>query len=287
LRSLAEGREGKAALPALKLSDLVASFCNLRAAASSTACVLSPETIVARALSIDAGFTAWRTALPAYLLYEVISLSDPDPAAHASYYYTWPNLGFAVLHVSSWMTLILLHGLIIQQIEVSKAGESDELNEHFEDYEAQMQQSTGYILSLIDHICASVRYYLSLCSTNSPLTPTSGTEPSSIPCAASINAILKPLFVAGDSSLCPLSTRAWIVAQLRNIGTRMGVRQALYLAETIAAAHLSATPRTSGIMHRNLSRVPPGSLLEVQPLHPENSPHRSHAQCHGSILKPR
>jgi len=205
-------------------------------------------------------FNAWRTALPPYLLYDVISPSDLDPAAHASYYYTWPNLGFAVLHVSSWMTLILLHGLIIQQIKVSRAGENDELNEQFEDYKAQMQQSTGYILSLIDHICASVRYYLSLCSTNSSSTPTSSIEPSSIPCAASINAILKPLFVAGDSSLCPLSTRAWIVEQLRVIGTRMGVKQALYLAETIAAAHLSAMPRTSWIMHRQLSNVPLGLL---------------------------
>jgi len=285
LRSLAEGPGIKAALPALKISDLVASFCNLRAATSSTACVLSPETIVARALSIDAMFNAWRTGLPPYLQYDVNSPSNPDPAAHVSYYYTWPNLGFAVLHVTSWMTLILLHGLIIQQIEVSRAGESDELSERFEDYEAQMQQSTGYILSLIDQICASVRYYLSLCSTNSSLTPTSSIEPSSIPCAASINAILKPLFVAGDSSLCPLSTRAWIVEQLRNIGTRMGVKQALYLAETIAAAHLSAMPRTSRIMHRQLSKVPLGSLLEVQPLHPENGSHRSHAQSHGSMFE--
>jgi len=233
LRNLAEGREGKAALPALKISDMVASFCNLRAAMVSTTCILSPETIVARALSIDAEFTAWRTALPPNLLYDTVTQGEPDCTAHAGYYYIWPNLGFAVLHVTSWMILILIHGIVIQQIGLLRKEKANEPDEHIKDHESQIQQSTTLILSLIEHICASVRYHVSLCTPSSSARIHSQSEPSSIPCAASINAILKPLFVAGDSSLCPPSTRAWIVEQLRNIGTNMGVKQALYLADGI------------------------------------------------------
>jgi len=212
---------------------MVASFCNLRAAMVSTTCILSPETIVARALSIDAEFTAWRTALPPYLLYDTVTQSEPDCTAHAGYYYIWPNLGFAVLHGTSWMTLILLHGVVIQQTRMLQKDKTIEPNEHIKDHESQIQQSTTLILSLIEHICASVRYHVSLCTPSSSSRIHSQSEPSSIPCAASINAILKPLFVAGDSSLCPPSTRAWIVEQLRNIGTNMGVKQALYLADGI------------------------------------------------------
>lgn len=233
LGELAEKREGKAALPALKISDMVASFCNLRAAMASTAGVLSPDMIIARALSIDAEFTAWRTALPPHLLYDTVAQSEPDSTAHAGYYYVWPNLGFAVLHVTSWMTLILLHGVVIQQIGILQNYITEEMDAHVEDQESQIAQSTRLILSLIDHICASVRYHLSLCSANTPVSPTSSIGPSTVPCAASIKTILKPLFVAGDSSLCPPRTRAWIVEQLRNIGTNMGVKQALYLADGI------------------------------------------------------
>lgn len=222
------------------MSDMVASFCNLRAAMVSTACVLSPEIIIARALTIDAEFTAWRTALPPNQLYDTVAQSEPHSTAHAGYYYIWPNLGFAVLHVTSWMTLILIHGVVIQQIGLLQKEKTNELDEQIKDHESQIQQSTRLILSLIDHICASVRYHLSLCSVNSPILPTSSRETSTVPCAASINAILKPLFVAGDSSLCPSSTRAWIVEQLKIIGTNMGVKQALYLADGIVRGESSS-----------------------------------------------
>lgn len=233
LNKLAERREWKAALPALRMSDMVASFCSLRAAMASTACVLSPEIIIARALSINAEFTAWRIALPQNLLYDTVIQSEPDATAHTCYYYTWSNLGSAVLHVTSWMTLVLLHGAVIQQIGILQKEKTNEPDGRIKDYESQIKQSTRLILSLIDHICASVRYYLSLCSADSPVSPTSSIEPSTVRCAAPINAILKPLFVAGDSSLCPPTIRAWTVEQLRNIGTTMGVKQALYLADGI------------------------------------------------------
>lgn len=233
LGELAEQREGRAALSALRISDMVASLCNLRAAMASIACVLSPEMIIARTLSIDAEFTAWRAALPPHLLCDIVAQSEPDSAASTGYYYVWPNLGFAVLHVTSWMTLILVHGIVIHQIGILQKNIAKGLDDHIKEHESQIRKSTNLILSLIDHICASVRYHLSLCSANSPVSSSSSIGTSTVPCAASIKAILKPLFVAGDSSLCPPRTRAWIVEQLRNIGANMGVKQALYLADGI------------------------------------------------------
>ena len=226
-------RGGQAAVPAMRLSDVIASFCNFRAAVASPSSNLSPDTIVARALSVHDDFTAWRLSLPPYLLCEVKTLSAPDATAYAGYYYTWHNLGFAILHVSSWMASIILHGIVIQQIQTHLESRNAESGGQAVRYVSQMQQSSAFILSRINHICASVRYYMLLCSSNSSPIPEPGSEPSFVPCAASINAILKPLFVAGDSSLCPPGQRAWIVEQLKIIGSKMGCRQASFLADCI------------------------------------------------------
>ena len=217
-------RGGQAALPAMRLSDVIASFCNLRAAVASPSSNLSPDTIVARALSIHDDFTAWRLSLPPYLLCEVKTPSAPDDTAYAGYYYTWRNLGYAVLHVGSWMASIILHGIIIQQVQTLLESRNAVSDGQAVRYMSQMQQSSAFILSLINHICASVRYHMLLCSS---------TGPSFVPCAASINAILKPLFVAGNSSLCPPRQRAWIVEKLQTIGSKMGCRQASFLADSI------------------------------------------------------
>ena len=131
------------------------------------------------------------------------------------------------------MASIILHGIIIQQIQALLESRNTESGGQAVRYVSQMQQSSTFILSLINHICASVRYYMLLCSSNSSPIPPPGSGPSFVPCAASINAMLKPLFVAGDSSLCPPGQRAWIVEQLKTIGSKMGCRQASFLADVI------------------------------------------------------
>ena len=215
----------------LRLTSIVGSFCNLRALMASTYNVPAPNTIVTSALSISDELAALQATLPPYFSsYDVTTSGDSDPASPVNYYYTWPSLALALLHTASWMTIIILHSMILQQLQILLKNNLIDPSRYRWDHETQIQQSSTLVLSSISHICASVRYHLSLCSLHPP---PNGSQPQAIPCAAAVQRMLKPLFVAGDSSLCPEATRAWILKQLRKIGAEMGMRQASLLAETI------------------------------------------------------
>lgn len=195
---------------------------------------ITPEAVVVRCLAINDDFAAWHASLPPHQTFEVITTANSDPTDPIDYYYTWTSLRCALHYTSSWMTLILVHGTVLQQLEILSKGESGESNRSSKDYTAQVQRSSTFTLSLIHRICASVRYYVSLCGVRSSSVSPGGSQPRFIPCAAAIHSILKPLFVAGDSLLCPPAERAWIINQLRTIGTDIGMRQASFLADNIA-----------------------------------------------------
>ena len=231
----------------MKIAQLVTSVCNLLAKAVTKPRVtepyvtrphvtrphvLSPEEWVVQALSLDGELARCQAALPTDVFYRTVLSNDPDPTIHAGYYYIWPNQGCAVFFLPYWMVAILLHGLMVQQLERLYASQEVDSDGIVSYYALQMQRSATTIASCIGHICASVHYHLSICQSLASSGGSSSDSPP-LPCAASINAILKPLFVAGDSVFCPLATRAWIVEQLRFIGLEMGVRQALFLADVI------------------------------------------------------
>lgn len=214
------------------MTNVIASFCNLRAEFAARPDASSPETILGRALGILFQFRLWEAGRPIDLHYHTVSISDPDASVLTDYYYVWSQLGYAVLQTSYWMTAILLHGMIIQQLELlSRDQYPDPWDAH--DYVSQMQRSITTILAFVDDICASVHYHLSLCKSSPGTDPSSDSDDMLLPSASAMMAILKPLYVAGDSRFCPLDTRAWIVEQLKVIGLKMGLKQALFLADVM------------------------------------------------------
>lgn len=232
LHRIAEQQEGQAALPSSDLINIITSFCNLRAA-MTTGRNLDAESIIVKALSIGQEYCTWQFSLPRYRLYNKVASDDLGPTVPIGYRYTWQNLGFAHLQIVSWMTQIVLHGLILQQLEVLFTSRQARVERSEIDCAGQVQKSRTVIRSLIDHICASTPYFLSLCASNRIHDPSSCSDTSSLPCAAATSTILKPLFVAGDSHLCPPGTRAWVVQQLHTLGSTMGLRQATFLAGVI------------------------------------------------------
>ena len=224
----------------MRVGQLAASFCNLSAKVATRALYLSPEEVIASTLSIDENAARYLADLPTTVAYNTVLINDPEPTVHAGYYYTWPDLGCASLYVSRWMTAIILHGLVVQQLRIlykSRYLDPDWVSSR---YAPQMHQSATAILTFIGHICASVHYYLSFCPSLIASSRSSSDYPP-LPCAAPINLMLRPLFVAGDSAFCPPATRAWILVQLRYLGLQMGVRQALFLERFIVDREREAT----------------------------------------------
>lgn len=230
MRSQAVDRGDKEAQSSIRLTNIVASLCSLRAEVAANPGKISSEAILGRALAINDGFLEWQADMPAEHCYRSLPLSEPDDAVHTDYYYAWSHLGHAMMQTSYWMTAILLHGLIIQRLDTlcrdRFPGSRDP-----EYYASQIQESAKMILVFIDHICASVHYHFSMCTPTSKHHNPSDSETWLLPSASAVMAILKPLFVAGDSKFCPLQTRAWIIDQLKVLGLKMGIRQALFLAD--------------------------------------------------------
>ena len=215
-----------------RITAIITSFCNLRAEATVRSKILSPETILDRALAINDDFNQWRDKLPADWMYNTFKLKKPNSTVHAGYYYLWSDLGHAVHYNSYWMTAIRLHALIIQQYETLREN-LDFYSSKAEYYASQIQNSRTTILTLIEHVCASLHYHISLCRPALGSQFSEGSDPLLLPSFTAILAILKPLFVAGDSDFCPPHTRDWIAKQLRSIGWKLGLRQALFLADTM------------------------------------------------------
>ena len=179
--------------------DFVASFCELRASLATASSPVVSAKAIPQAVSLANDLEYWAGTLSSNLLDYLGS-------------HCYRDLCSAVFHNNYRMLLILVHWLILSQIAVQDRCTALD--------QAQIQKSRASTLSMISGICGSVSYHISLCSP----------DPRQ-PCIAAVNAIMWPLFVAGDANLCPQRTRAWIVHQLKALGLKTGVRQALVLAD--------------------------------------------------------
>ena len=190
---------GEQATADTRFLAFVASFCELRAllAIASSPFVLAQ--VIPQAVSLANDLELWASTLSSNLL------------GHLGNHY-YRDLCSAVFHNNYRMLLILVHWVILSQIAVQDRCTARD--------QAQIQKSRASTLSMISGVCGSVSYHTSLCSP----------DPRQ-PCIAAVNAVMWPLFVAGDANICPQMTRAWIVDQLKTLGLKTGVQQPIVLAE--------------------------------------------------------
>ena len=227
---------------AAKATPINARFCNLRAkigAYPPSSSSISTEAIISEALSIAAELDDWHSGLPpAYRPTSTVKIHSPTPDVYSDYYHMYSDTVTAALLSHYRIVLILVHEIILTQLSFVRhpsPGEYDQQHgyspnsspSYLDQVQRQTKASQKAILNFIDLICASVPFNLEYDHCAVPAASQSETP---LPRAAGGNAIIWPLYVAGQISFIRNSTRAWIIGRLDKIGAEMGVHQATVMA---------------------------------------------------------
>lgn len=225
-----------------RLVTIVASVCKLRAKtrARSTS---SNASLMSEAIGVAFQLEHWRVTVPACLAFSTIGPVEPSPATLSHHFHSYRDLWNAAVHNSFRALQILVHSTIVKgmvpndlgQQPCDESGRGDDVFAWIpspSSHADQIQFSRIVIQENINDICASVPFHLSTHAV-SPSADVSISVNAPPPSAAA-NSLIWPLFIAGTTRFCPVTTRTWIIGRLQYIGTAMAVRQASMMADVVA-----------------------------------------------------
>ena len=214
----------------VSLSAITSRFCSLRAAVASS---LSNSTnVIAMALAIDADFAIWHANLPNEMIPSIVQIERMSTDIHSDHFAVYGDMLAAMLLNHYRTVRILVHELIVSQFK--HICPIDPL--HWDRLMYQLHSSKIIMKELIGEICASAPFHLG----KYPYLPgfLTASPGLSRPCPESTragggNAIVWPLFAAGECDSCDNDTRKWILARLKTIAKDMGIGQAAVLAQVL------------------------------------------------------
>lgn len=219
-------------LPILNdLPDIVAEVCSLRANAKSG----KPNELIVNAISIDARLNLWFMSLPKEMQPTRLAVSNQLTLVHSNYIQVYRDLATATLVNNARAIRLLLHQVLACNLSSpSLPGQSPPGQSPQSYLYPDLSTSLNIQKRLISEICASLWFHLDpdpdwQCNLTSKLAAKSDAHFR----AAGGNAILWPLFVAGDRDVCSQDTRRWIVNKLKYISMKLGIQQASKLANIL------------------------------------------------------
>ena len=212
------------ALPAHRLSLIVARFSDLRAAVLQKK-VTDFSTIVLSFLSIEAALAEWVTLLPERWTYTIIdSITDVDKT-YGNQYHVYADSWIAPVWNSYRSVRMLCNEFILGHL--AHLPSSPALSVGI-DWSAQARLSRSLVNQLASDVCMSVPYLLGLPEIED------GRMIFSSPALYGFY-LLWPLFCAGTAVGAPRALQLWTIRLLDGIGYSMGIEQATALADMIRA----------------------------------------------------
>lgn len=198
--------------------DIVIACCSLRAASKQRRLPLT--TILHTALQLDAELQAWANSLPEGWNYRTVRANQCEGVLE-NHYHVYHNLWTANIWNCYRTVRVLLGAMITSSITALPTVSALDSN--------QRDQSRILMRDLSRDICASAPFHFrrhEQAGTNHPT-------------AVRGYFLFWPLYVAG---LADREARPWVVSQLRAIGHKMGIQQAVTLADDLVSDQ-KALPR--------------------------------------------
>ncbi|MCJ1290724.1 hypothetical protein MMC34_002266 [Xylographa carneopallida] len=228
-------------LPAWRLASIVSRFVNLRASIKTNE-LIDPISILCTAASIEADLARWVEELPAEWKFTIAISTENSEAIFDSECHVYHNLWVATLWNRYRPIRILVNELLLSYLDLIP---SLPLHDIFGISQNQRRQSRGVISLLATEICHSIPFQLNhngMAQNNATkLTPT----------LTGAFTILWPLKVAASTSGASEALSQWARSLLQSIGSKKGIRLALFLKKAIEAQRESRHMDASTMLWAN------------------------------------
>jgi len=213
-----------------ELSELMAKYCDLQATIDRRDEYIDPVKVVEYASNIDAELVAWATRWHSRDLYETI-LAVPSQDILSNYWHLYSGIVIACVWNNYRSIRILLHQVIIEQLgRIETSFPTDSILEYTSTVQDQIESSKREIVELSHKICATIPYYMY----HNCYTDRAGWDSAYHPKnTARTKLVVWPLYVAGQSECVSDSMRFWTADQLEKMGSSMGIRKCVALAQLL------------------------------------------------------
>jgi hypothetical protein len=185
--------------------------------------------VSSRLLAVDAMVEAWRQRLPhSWAFKSYRRLGSTSMAMYDAQCEIYPNLWLAVMWNNYRCVRLLIHESIASAATLQTASIAAK---------KIMQTSTKTLMAMADGVCYSVPYHLGFRYANElKEAAIEGNNERGTPGGY---LLLWPLFLSGMLRTTPPRQRYWIASTLRQIGSQMGLKLAIYMAASLEEKILS------------------------------------------------
>ncbi|MCJ1433213.1 hypothetical protein MMC27_002572 [Xylographa pallens] len=215
----------KSDLPAWGLASIVSRFVNLRASLKNNELV-NPTSISFMLANLEADLAKWVEELPAEWAFTITVSTEDSENIFESQCHVYHSLWVAILWNHYRSIRILVNDLLLSYLDLLASVPSDD-NSGIPP--KQQRQSIGIVSRLATDICYSIPFQLNhngmAQRNNTTLTPT----------LTGAFTILWPLKVAACTSGASEALYQWARSLLQSIGSKKGIRFALFLMKMIEA----------------------------------------------------
>ena len=239
-KSSAHRTEGN--LPAWGLASIVSQFIDLRAAIENNE-LLYPSSTFSVTAGLEAELAKWVEELPAEWAFTTTISTAESEIIFESQFHVYHSLWVAILWNHHRSIHILVNELLLGHLDLLSSPPLDGKSEISQ--KKKQRQSKDIVSRLATDICYSIPFQFNRSgmaeNNNTELTPT----------VTGAFTILWPLIIAASTSGASDTLYSWTRSLLQSIGSKKGIRLALFLTKVVEAQRESRQMDASTIKFGN------------------------------------